>query len=165
MCWSVDINQNSSWWAPKKNVDCFIPFWIQSQTLLQVTSMWLPLVYSLGRAHPHPFVQSIVHSCIWSFNSIQISKNSQYCTVYDQCANEMFQRWTSFHYGRVSQLEAVRRGCITHLIQCWQMWFIVQCSSSREAIIYHSPSPCWSSCMCNWWYEVCGDWALHWGLA
>jgi len=31
--------------GPKENVDCLIPFWSWSQTLLQATSMWLPLVW------------------------------------------------------------------------------------------------------------------------
>ena len=45
--WSGDISRSEfvliPWLAPKSNVDCLIPFWSQSQTLLQATRMWLPL--------------------------------------------------------------------------------------------------------------------------
>ena len=40
------VAQNSSWSLDrllKRCVDCLIPLWSQSQTLVQTTSMWLPL--------------------------------------------------------------------------------------------------------------------------
>ena len=47
MRWSVDFSRSEfvsiPWSAPKKDVDCLIPFWSRSQTLLQARCMWLPL--------------------------------------------------------------------------------------------------------------------------
>ena len=43
--WLVDISRSEFVLIPwKKNVDRLILFWSQSQTLLQATHMWLPLV-------------------------------------------------------------------------------------------------------------------------
>ena len=77
--WLVDISRSEfvsiPWSAPKKNADCLISFWSQSQTLLQATRMWLP-----------PWLKSTSGSSSGSFEKMyDKSISSHNCKLPSQC--------------------------------------------------------------------------------